>query len=248
MEHIDFSEIIRKIGPDKDLSKLTEEELYYYDMVRAVKSKSADEERKKINEVIKKAQTKSHLQTNKFFWIMNNKTWIGAAAAIGLLIVAYLYLWQPSKSPDEIFANSFSPEKEYVSKAKEKAMNFGMVDSGTESRDSFLKAMQFYEENNYDEAMKILGPYVETYPADTDARFYLSMAQMNREKYAAAISNLSMLNATKDLENAEDIKWYYALCLLKMVDGRKQAKTLFEQLAASQGKHANAARANLMYL
>jgi hypothetical protein len=139
MEHIDYSEIIKKIGPEKDLSKLTEEELLYYDMVRAVKSKAADKERKMIKAVMAGSENKSHLQTYKKFTIMNNKTWIGVAAALVLIIVAYIYLWQPSKSPDEIFANSFSPEMEYVSKAKEKAMNFGMVDSGTESRDSFLR-------------------------------------------------------------------------------------------------------------
>jgi hypothetical protein len=52
MEHIDYSEIIKKIGPEKDLSKLTEEELLYYDMVRAVKSKAADKERKMIKAVM----------------------------------------------------------------------------------------------------------------------------------------------------------------------------------------------------
>ena len=38
MEHLDYSQILEKIGPEKDMSKLTEEEWLFYDMVRAVKT------------------------------------------------------------------------------------------------------------------------------------------------------------------------------------------------------------------
>jgi TolA-binding protein len=255
MEQLDYNKILEKIGLEKDLSRLTEEELLFYDMVKAIKSKSADDEKLAIQEAIKifkQQEIKITLNKNENQVNMktNNRTWIGIAAGIAILVVAYFLFWNPGKSTDEMYAESFKPESEHVAKARENSMQFGMASATAESRDSFLNGLKLYESNKYDESMKILAPYVENYPEDNDARFYLAMSQMNREKYAPAITHLSILNAKTDLDASllEEVKWYYALCSLKMVDGKKQAKVLFEQLAASEGKHARVARANLAYL
>jgi TolA-binding protein len=251
MEHLDFSKIKEKIGPEKDLSKLTEEELLFYDIVRAIQSKSADDERQIIQKAIEQLKhrtTNFKTNENQINMKTSNRTWIGIAAGIAILVVAYFFLWNPTKSTDQIFSENFTPTKDYISSAKDNAMQYGMAGGSAESRDSLLKALQFYENNQYEEAMKILAPYVDTYPEDNMARFHLSLCQMYREKYAPALQNLSKLNTVSDLENLEDVKWFLALCYLKMVDGKKQAKVLFEQLVATDGKYAKPAKANLTYL
>ena len=53
MEHLDYLKIIEKIGVEKDLSRLTEEELLFYDMVKAIKCRSADDERIIIQQAIR---------------------------------------------------------------------------------------------------------------------------------------------------------------------------------------------------
>jgi tetratricopeptide (TPR) repeat protein len=248
MEQLDFSKILEKIGPDKDLTKLNEEELLFYDMVRAIQSRSADDEKQIIQQVLKQFKNQQFIvktNENRINMKSTNKIWIGIAAGVAILVVAYFFLSKPSVSTDELFSANFKPSKEFVAKSKDKAMSYGMASTGTESRDSFLKALALYESNEYDQAMKILGPYVESYPTDNEARFHLSMCQIYREKYAPALVNLSKLNeVSKDLDPnlAEEIKYDLALCYLKMNDGKKQAKILFEQLVSMDGKHAKTAK------
>lgn len=248
MEHLDFSKILEKIGPDRDLSRLTEEELLFYDIVRAIQSRSADDERQIIKQAIKEFKQKElKLITNENRTNMktSNKTWIGIAAGVAIMVVAYYFLWSPTISNEEIFKQNFKPSTEFIGPAKDKAMQYGMAGSGSEGRDSFLQAMALFESGNYDEAMKILGPYLDTYPDDNMARFHLAMCQMNRAKYAPALTHLSKLNEnTNDMDAvmAEEIKFDLALCYLQMADGRKQAITLLEQIVPMDGKKAKAAK------
>jgi TolA-binding protein len=248
MEHLDFSKILEKIGPDKDLSRLTEEELLFYDMIRAIQSRGANDERQIIKQVIsqsKEQQFKVNTNENRINMKTSNKTWIGIAAGVAIMVVAYYFLWSPTISNEEIFKQNFKPSTEFIGPAKDKAMQYGMAGSGSEGRDSFLQAMALFESGNYDEAMKILGPYLDTHPEDTMARFHLAICQMNRAKYAPALTNLSKLNeisADMDPVMAEEVKFDLALCYLQMTDGRKQAVTLLEQIVPMDGKKANAAK------
>lgn len=253
MEHLDYSKIIEKIGPEKDLSKLTEEELWYYDLVRAVKSRSADDEKERIRNAIRQAkneQFKIHTNQNRINMKTSNKTWIGIAAGFAILVVAYFLLWNKGKSNEDIFFESFKTHTDYLNVAKDKAQQYGMAGTGTETRDSFLMAIEFFENNKYDEAIKILVPFVDNHPENVDARYMLSKAQVNREKYTAAMVHLTSLNNNNAIEPVlqDQVKWDLALCYLQMVDGRKQAKFLFEELVKLGGLHAVPAKANLEYM
>ena len=178
MEHLDYSQILEKIGPEKDMSRLTEEEWLFYDMVRAVKSRSADDERQAIQMAIRQFSRQYGVQMNtnenRINMKTSNKTWIGIAAGVAVLVVAYFFLWSPSQSADEIFSKNFKPMTAYISVAKDKATQYGMAGGGAEGRDSFLRALALYEKSRYEEAIKIFAPLVENYPDDNDSRFYLS--------------------------------------------------------------------------
>ena len=50
MESIDYKTILEKLGPEKNFSNLTEDELYVYDLIKAIKHTASLEEKNKISQ------------------------------------------------------------------------------------------------------------------------------------------------------------------------------------------------------
>jgi len=244
MESIDYKTILEKLGPEKNFSNLTEDELYVYDLIKAIKHTAALEEKNKISQAINQSPDHSKIGTsfdppaNPSIFPFKWKIWYNVAASIALIIITFLILRTNSADPNEIFTLHFKPEAEYIIKAKENLSQYGMIDQQAESRDSILKGLELYETKNYKAAIALLTDYSIHYPEQYTARFYLALAQMNENQFEAAEINLAILNDNNQLEFLHEVKWNYALCLLKINNGIPKAKMILQQLVQSNGKYA----------
>lgn len=101
----------------------------------------------------------------------------------------------------------------------------------------FQNGVNAFTQWKFDEAQKIFALFIIGHPEDDVARFYLGLAQLYRGYYSASVKNLSLLNKRVSLaskgtnsEFLDDIKLYFAICALKLSDGKQISKTLFRQL------------------
>lgn len=238
MEHLDYSKILEKLGKEKNFSVLTEEEHLFYDVVRAIKYVSASEEKNKINQSISHpTQQDSKTTVHRIPFILSTKTWLRIAAGIAIFITAYLFLQKKETNLDEVYSNYFKQENSYLPTAVEKLEQYSMVDLNAGSRDSLLAGLKFYEKLQFDQATKILSSYSNQYPEEYTSRFYLALSYMHLDQFDLAEQHLALLKDIDQIQFAQDIKWYYILCLLKSEHGREKAKELLEKLKSEPGKY-----------
>ena len=64
MESIDYKTILEKLGPEKNFSNLTEDELYVYDLIKAIKHTAALEEKNKISQAINQSPDHNKIGTS----------------------------------------------------------------------------------------------------------------------------------------------------------------------------------------
>ncbi len=118
------------------------------------------------------------------------RTVLAAAAAIALLVVAYLYI--PSLSGDAaegLVAESF---EHFPNKMKFK--NLGAVEENVSPE--VLEAFAAYDLKKYDLAATKLTAVVNANPDRLDYRFYLGVASVGAKKYPASIDALLRLHRT----------------------------------------------------
>ncbi|MBK9722354.1 MAG: hypothetical protein IPO78_12175 [Saprospiraceae bacterium] len=255
MEPLDYADIIKKMGPERDVSRLTEEELDVYNSVKAIKHQSSIEEKGRIKMAIQNSESglKTYPLSNLNsggFKTMNlfSKTWVRIAAGLIILIVAYFFLLKKSISVDHFYVQNFHQESDYLDIVKDNLSKYGMIDLNIESRDSILKGLDHYEKKEFIEAVRILEAYTMHYPEDHAARFYLALSQMHLSQFDAAKLHFVKLNEIQNLEFSDEVKWYYILCLLKSDKSPAQAKILLEQLKTGNGKYAQPAKEGIKLL
>ena len=105
-----------------------------------------------------------------------------AAAAIALLIVAYIFIKPPSLQT--IVADN---AKEYPNKMSFRSMG----DASENIPEQVLKAFALYDEKRYKEAANAFQPIVEEDAAKLDYRFYWGVSLVKSKQYTAAVSALT---------------------------------------------------------
>ncbi|MEP7195705.1 MAG: hypothetical protein ABI851_04250 [Saprospiraceae bacterium] len=251
MDIIDYEDILKKIGEERDFSKLSEEELYIYDVAKAVRNVAAKNEMNVIAQSISSLRSSEAIvpietSQGKLVSLFNSwKLWHLAAAGIALVIGSYWIVKSFSNSSNSIFKNNFKQETQYILTAKENLLQYGMIDTLAESRDSLLKGLELYENKNHNEAIEMLSSYLLAYPNSSIARFYLALSQMSVNQFEMAKQNFILLYDLPDLEFAEEVRWHYALCLLKTEKNKVKIKQVLRQLADSKGKYEQKAKETL---
>ena len=90
-----------------------------------------------------------------------------------------------------------------------------------------------YDLQHYTDAIEILQKVLKNDPLNIKAKFYISMSYIETGKFDLAISNLETLATHNNHILIDQIKWYLALCYLKINDLEK-AIPAFTELANSQ--------------
>lgn len=112
-----------------------------------------------------------------------------AAAAIALLIVAYIFL-QPPGLPSVVADNA----KEYPNKMRFKSL-------GEEAQavpEDVIKAFGLYDEKQYNEAAKAFQPIVTANADRMDYRFYWGVSLVLNEQYSAGVAALTPVVQSQD--------------------------------------------------
>ena len=112
-----------------------------------------------------------------------------AAAAMALLIAAYIFMMPPSLQ--SVVADN---TKEYPNKMEFKSL-------GAESEtvpENVIQAFEWYDNEKYQEAAKSLQPIVANNPDRMDYRFYWGVSLVKSERYSDAITALSPMVQNQD--------------------------------------------------
>jgi len=154
----------------------------------------------------------------------NVRRLIYTSAAVLIILATTVFIikfYNNSPSTDELFAEYyvFNPSGEIV--------------RGENKIKSVLsKGLIEYDLHNYDKAIKILNQILIKDSLNVKANFYTSMSYIETGKYKQAIAKLETLSTYDDHILIDQIKWYLALCYIK-VDDKDKAIKEFSELAES---------------
>ncbi len=103
------------------------------------------------------------------------------------------------------------------------------------------KTMEIFSKGNNKKALARFQIILDTYPDDVNANFYAGLCYYNLKEFSSAISSFATCNDTKFINFNEEAEWYTAKSYL--ANGQKaEAKTLFTQIANSNGYYASQAK------
>lgn len=171
---------------------------------------------KKLSDVKIEAEKSEKNRTIRFIY---------SAAAVLVILVTTLVITKYYKTGinnDNLFAQyyEFNPSNEIVR---------GEIDTKTE----LSKGLIEYDLHNYENAITILNNVLTKDSLNVKAKFYLSLAYIETEKYNEAIVKLEDISTYKDHILIDQIKWYLALCYIK-TDEKDKAIKEFTDLANSE--------------
>lgn len=137
---------------------------------------------------------------------------LSIAAGVAAVTAIIFFLRKPDYTTTELFASYYEPYE-------------NLIISRGEGDDIILKrAMDAYDNHNYQRAVSLLQPYLEANPNERSAALYLGIAQMELSNYGEAESQL--MEALNDPLYQQQADWYLALLYLRMDDVSKLSKTL----------------------
>lgn len=156
-------------------------------------------------------QISSASNTNSSTTRKLSKWYYLAAASIVLCIALSVFLKQDLSHQDLV--NEYLQTSDLPS----------FVSRGDTNADDLIKAQQLFENKNYQGALDLFTPVLETSKPDASVYVYAGIAQMQLQRYQAAESTFNQL-IDADLIDAQKGYWYKALLYLKQdkTDDAKQ--------------------------
>jgi len=154
---------------------------------------------------------------------------LAAAAAIALLIVAYVFIPDPDAgSPQEILAQSI---EHFPNKMKFKNLGEGAETVSPDVLDAFAE----YDQKNYLKASQKLTDVVNANPTRMDYRFYLGMSFLGQKKYADTINMLMAVAQDKTSAYSTPARYFLGVCYAGINDVAQARKYLQEYIDADDG-------------
>lgn len=160
---------------------------------------------------------------------------LSIAASIALLIVLWFVLTPLQPNGPDLFAEQFSLPVDNLSKdltAEVNALAFGNNKEYKQELESLLKAMTFYQSDDFPEAEKSLTDFINKYPNDYSntqrAKYYLAYVLLKNDEAEKALPIFeSLLNHPnfEDKAKARD-GLYYTYLKLDRVEEAKQLKLI----------------------
>ncbi|MEZ5083843.1 MAG: hypothetical protein R2750_10400 [Bacteroidales bacterium] len=164
------------------------------------------------------------------------KIWHLAAASFALLLVVGGLWYILSNKP-------FSTER-LVSKYYKPAHPIGQFRSfDINSDDAFREAFNFYQQNDYKNALK----YFTTLENQITANFYSGICYIELEQFNKAITSFEYVINDKDNLFVEQAEWYLGLIYL-MNNQKEEALSQFTYISKSDSYYASQAKEILKYL
>lgn len=111
----------------------------------------------------------------------------------------------------------------------------------TEVDKVFLKALQKYEEQDFEQAMLLFEQLLELKDKDMAVNLYSGISYMEEEKYQNASRSFSKIIDDKDNLFVEQAKWYLALCYV-VTNEAENAKVLLKDLVKDDSYYKKDAR------
>jgi tetratricopeptide (TPR) repeat protein len=169
-----------------------------------------------------------------------------AAGAIAVMIVSLCFV-KPNASGEAVYQDNFMAYEDMVSGELDLMLNTrsgGEDDEMTKALRELKKGLNFYNDNNYQEAI----PYFETYTQNNpkardhdDINFYLGVSYMGESQIEKGAATFEQLTNSKNNGIQQDAKWYLALAKAKQGD-QEGAKALFVELKSSEKYGAKATK------
>jgi|GEM_PF-1653660 len=156
--------------------------------------------------------------TPKTTKIVQLRYYFAAAASLALLIMAGYFLSNNTLSPEQLYANNYTPYEDMV-------IGRGS-NSSTEAIDILTNGMNAYNQQDYQTASEKLNEYLVLMPTDYGISLYLGIAQMETGKNSEAEASFTI--AQKDIKFAQQAQWYQAMLYLKINDTTKALNVLNE--------------------
>jgi hypothetical protein len=142
---------------------------------------------------------------------------IAAAAAI-IIAVAFIFLFNRSETPEQLYARNFEPYPNVFEPTQRDA------DAATDKR---ATAFAMYEQKNYAEAAKLFSELLSQ-KEEPELLLLLGNANMMLSRDNEAKNNFLTLIRDFDVLD-EQAKWYLSLCYLKSGES-ENAKLIWEEL------------------
>ena len=154
---------------------------------------------------------------------------LAAAAAIALLIVAYVFIPDPDAgSPQEILAQSI---EHFPNKMKFKNLGEGAETVSPDVLDAFAE----YDQKNYLKASQKLTDVVNANPTRMDYRFYLGMSFLGQKKYADTINMLMAVAQDKTSAYSTPALYFLGLAYAGINDITQSRQYLQRYIDADDG-------------
>lgn len=158
------------------------------------------------------------------------------AAAVLFLIISGYWLWNTgsfsSYSPDELYADYFSPPEAFMSNSR--TVSNEEIDSARNEAILYFGAVDsLYQENQMESSLKMLNEIPVGIYNDyaSEINFQKGIISLRLGYYQQAIDYLDKTEAI----HTEGKNWYKALALLKIQGKTLEAKTIFQNIITSPG-------------
>lgn len=165
-----------------------------------------------ISAKVKSDQSASDTKSRKSNFRM---LWMGMAAAIALLLVAY-FLW-PQANTNQLLTEYYEPAA------------FSISREGDNS-EALARAERFYNTQQYEAAIPVLQKLLEAQPEASNLQLALGNAQFNSNNPVQAVATFQDIIDQKNPLFSDQAKWYLALTHLKL-EQIEVCKNLLRELA-----------------
>lgn len=168
-----------------------------------------------------------------------------AAASVIVVMIISLCFVKPNASGDAVYQDNFMAYEDVISGELDLMLNTrsgGEDDEMTKALRELKKGLNFYNENNYKEAIPYFENYVNTNPDARDyedINFYLGVSYMGESQMDKGAAIFEQLTDSKNSDIQQDATWYLALAKAKQGD-QEGAKALFVALKDSEKYGAKA--------
>ncbi len=224
------------------------EEQEYRDIIFTVRERG----KKNIRKLAKQAeQNYKQIQTEKSnakHKIMTNNNspsksrLLPVAASIAILACAGYFLFmnksseESGSSIDKAYAQYYKADDKKVFDILDRMEAQGFASTSGEGEDTLTQALKYYGNFKFDEAKSTLSQYLNAYPENETAKMYMGLTQLQLGNYAPAIEHLTPLYQNTSYENHEMVKWYLAMCYIRVNDKEsiQKAKQMLRELSMNK--------------
>lgn len=156
---------------------------------------------------------------------------VTTAGVLGLLLLSMVfYTSNKDYSSDELLGLYYQPVN---SPASYRAL--------TDSDDILNKAINYYEDKEYDHAIKLFESVLKNDPEMIGINLYSGISHMEVHEYAIANERFQTIIAQDPNPFVESATWYLGLCYL-YTNEREKAKSTFSLLVQNEGYYKKDAR------